>query len=134
MGRRDVASKFIKPFSTDYVKGLVAGVALPTFDCRVDVNRVQFNAIAATSGSLGCDECGPGAQEPIQHQVPTSRAVEQGIGNQSDGFHRRVQSQELAFITLFGKGVQAWIFPDVSAIATESPKLDVVSVLFFSVF
>ena len=67
--------------------------------------------------------------EPIQHQVPTSRAIEQGIGNQSDRFHRGVQSQEIAFITLFGEGIYAWIFPDVGAIATESTKLDVISVL-----
>src|SRR5438270_13033107 len=134
MRLRSVASKSIKSFSTIHVNSMVAGVALPSFNCRIDVEGIELNPVAAASRSLGCDECGPGAQEPIQHQVPTSRAVEQGIGNQSDGFHRRVQSQELAFITLFGKGVQAWIFPDVSAIATESPKLDVVSVLFFSVF
>src|SRR5438132_5492838 len=106
---RSIASKFIKSFSIVHANSMVARVALPSLDRCIDVNWVELNAIAAASGPLRCKECGSRAQERIQHQVPTSGAIEQGVGYQRNGFYRRVQSQEIAFITLFGEGIYAWI-------------------------
>jgi hypothetical protein len=55
LGLQLFAGDFINPLSGAGVDSVVTRIALPTFDHRIDVNRIELDAIADPARALGCD-------------------------------------------------------------------------------
>src|SRR3974390_845705 len=101
-------------------------IALPPLDRGVDIDRVEFNTVATTTCFLCGDQRGARAQESIEYRIPARRTIQQSVGNHGDRFYGRVQSQQIAFVSIFRKAVNPGIFPDIGPISPEPPQLDVV--------
>src|SRR5262249_26915662 len=56
----------------------------------------------------------------------TARAVEDRIGNEGDGFDRRMQTQKDAFLGLAPEASDPGIGPDIGAVAAMAAERDIV--------
>src|ERR1700756_2235572 len=83
----------------DMPRGL-ARIGLPAADYCIDIKRIELDAVAGASGALGGNERRAAAEKGIEHERATVRAVEDRIGNEGDGFDRRMQTQKNAFLGL----------------------------------
>ena len=71
----------------------IAAVPLPAPDDGVDVEGVDLDTTAAAPGALRGDQGRPAAQEGVEHDIAAGRAVEDGVGDQRNRLHRRVQGR-----------------------------------------
>lgn len=106
----------------------VAGVCLPTANDRVDVKRVNFEAIAAPPSTLRSHHRGPAAEEVVEHDVTAGGTVKYGVGDHRDRFHGGMQSQQIALLARAGKRVCPRIVPDVTSISAKLTELNVIAV------
>jgi hypothetical protein len=75
------------------VLGFLLGQPLPSADRGVDITPVDFNGVAASAGAFRRQKRRTAADVGIQHDVVALGAIEYGVCNQCDGFHRRVRFQ-----------------------------------------
>src|SRR5438874_632909 len=110
-------STIIEADSGDGVDGAVSGEALPAADRGVDIQRIELHAAADPADALGGQQRRAAAEEGIEHEIAARRAIEEGVGNQRDRFHGRVQGGEVPFFPPAPEIIEARIVPDVTAIA-----------------
>src|SRR3954469_18448740 len=106
--------------------GLVAREVLPPANDDVDILGIELKAIADAAGSFGCNHRAAASQKTVENDVTASRAVHNGIGNHSDGLHRRMQRKKTAFFVAATEGNRRRILPHIGAVSTKLTKLDVV--------
>src|ERR1700692_4206427 len=94
--------------------GLVARVRLPASHDCIDVQRVEFQPVAAPAYALGRDHGRATTKESVKHDLATRAAVQNGVGDQSDRLDRGMDPEQVTFVT---GGAGARIGPNVSAIA-----------------
>jgi hypothetical protein len=82
------------------MNSMLTRVPLPATNCDINVLGIQFDATAHAAYSLSGNESASRTQEAVEHKISTGRTIEDCVGNQSHGFHGRVQGQEIAFIVL----------------------------------
>src|SRR4051794_33640367 len=97
--------------------GCVTGMALPATDNHVDVERVEFQAVAAPAGALGREEGGAAAQEGIQHNVAARGAIQNGVDHHGHWLHRGVEYREIPLLGAAPERVGPRIAPDIAAVA-----------------
>src|ERR1043165_8569553 len=88
--------QFCKRPTRDSVDRGLAGKGLPAPDNGVDVNRVELDAVADSSGALGGDQSGSASQEAVENYISPRGTVHDCVGYEGHGFHRRLESQQLA--------------------------------------
>src|ERR1700731_3862950 len=99
------------------MNGAITRMPLPSADGHVNVEWVNFHAIADTAHTLSRNQCRAGAEKTIENNISPCRAVEQGIGDKCYGFYRRVEGKKIALIALTGESVYPGILPDVGSVA-----------------
>jgi hypothetical protein len=55
--------------------------SLPTFDGRIDVKWIEFDAVASAVGALSCEKGCSTAQERVQNDVVTSGRIKDRIAH-----------------------------------------------------
>jgi hypothetical protein len=82
--------------------GPIAGVALPTADCYVDVAWIDLDPITDTADTFCSNQSASGTQERVEHDLTASGAVEKGVGYKGYGLDSRMEGKEVALVALFG--------------------------------
>src|SRR5450759_4151051 len=92
-------------------------------DYGVCVVRIDFNPVAAPSSLFGCDQGRTATGEGVENDSPALGAIQNRVGNQRQGFDRRVHGK--FGITVAAKGVRPWVIPDVwsSVSLTTTPRM-----------
>src|SRR5271166_5114508 len=103
------------------------GHAPPSADCDVDIEGIDLDPAADAARSFGRHQGRSAAQEGIENDIASRRAVEKGVGDQRNRLDRRVQLVEPSLLVRLGKGRRAGIVPDVGAVAAVLAELDVVA-------
>lgn len=67
---------------------------LPPANCYIHILGIDLNAITDTAYAFGSNQRAAGTEERIEDNVAASRAIEDRIGEQLNGFHGRVQGQQ----------------------------------------
>ena len=98
---------------------------LPTFDCGIDIDRVDLDAVTVSANALRREDGRPAPEIGVKDDVTAFGRVQKGIGNQRDRLCGGMQL-ECAFAAFAGKAVGAGIIPDIGAIAPETAELDIV--------
>src|ERR1700720_1565742 len=114
------------------VPRLFSGHSLPTRDCRLDIEWINFNAVTVPAGALGGKKGRAAAAKGIENDVVALRRIQNGVGNHRDRLNRGMEIKS-AFLTFTRKAVGAGVIPDVGAIASEAAELDVVAMLLLAV-
>ena len=129
-------SRVVPPTILDHVVGLAEPIVgllarhlLPALNRRIDIQRIELDAITAPVGALGGQQGAATAQEWVQNDVVAFRAIEDYVRDQLNGLHSRMQVQIIAA----AECVHAWIIPDIGPIAPKPTHLDVVQMRFFAV-
>jgi hypothetical protein len=78
------------------VNHLLAREFLEPIDRGIDVNRVKFYDVGATSGLLGCDDGRADAAEAVEDDAAALRTIHYRIGDHGDRLDRRVHRQLVA--------------------------------------
>src|SRR5271166_5011386 len=104
------------------------GQALPARDGGVDMAQIEFDRIAASSRALGRKDGRAAAAKGIKHDVAATGNVANGVRDHRDRLDGRMEV-EAARSAAPGKGVHAWIVPDVRPVAPMPAQLDVVDPL-----
>src|SRR5436305_15031910 len=81
------------------VTGAVSGEGLPAADRDIDVERVDLESKAASTGALGCYDGGATAEETVEDHVAPSGAVQDRIGDHGHRLHSGVPLEQIAFIS-----------------------------------
>src|SRR5450631_759400 len=85
---------------------------------------IDFDPIAAPPCLFGCDQARTTASEGVENDSPALGAIQNGVGNQRQGFGRRVHGK---FGTaVLAKGVHPWVIPDICTITTKTPQFDII--------
>ena len=66
---------------------IVASERLPASDDGVDVERIELESEAASSGTLGRDHRGAAAEKPVQHDAAPRARIHDRVGHQRDRLH-----------------------------------------------
>ena len=103
---------------------VASGELLPTADRYVDVEGIDFDAIGASADLFRGKDGRAGSHERIEHDVPTTRAVTHGVGNQGDWLYRGMDGQFCE--TVFAKRIDAGVLPDVRPRSTVLAEFNVV--------
>src|SRR5207302_10822072 len=106
-------STIIEADTGDGVDGAAASEALPTADRGIDIQRIELHAAADPADALGGQQRRAAAEEGIEHKIATSRAIEDCVGNQGDGFYGRGQGSEVPFLSSSPELGEACVRPDV---------------------
>ena len=101
-------------------------------DDRVDVVRINLDAVSTSPGLFGSDQRGAAAGEGVQNDPAAVRAIEDGVGDERDRFDRRMHGK--LGVPLLAEGVHAGIGPDIGAVASEAAQFDIVDVAGSAVF
>ncbi len=106
---------------------VIARLCLPAPNDGVDVEWVDFEAVAASAYTLRRHQRGAAAHKGIKNQIATRGTVEDGIGDQLHRLGCRVQRKQVAFLGATAHGVGARIVPDIASITAEATELNVVA-------
>src|SRR5712675_2561189 len=109
-------STIIEAGSGGGVDGAVSGEALPAADRGIDIQRIELHAAADPADALGGQQRRAAAEEGIEHEIAARRAIEDGVRDQRDRFHGRVQGSEVPFLSSSPEIVEAWVVPDIASI------------------
>ena len=93
-------------------------------DNDIGVVAIDFNAVAPPAGLFGCDQGRTTPGEDVENDSSALGAIQNRVGNQRNRLDRRVHGK---FGTaVLAKGVHPRVIPDVCAISTKPPQLDIV--------
>src|SRR5258708_33628526 len=95
--------------------GLFASYALPPLDRHIDILWIKLDRARMTTCAFRRDQDRAAAGERIENDALPMTAVTDGVGNETDRFDRRVESEQLVPLTL--ECVDTGIAPDVGPIA-----------------
>src|ERR1019366_600990 len=90
--------EFIEEPAADCVTGSFARVGLPAADNRVDINRIEFQSVAAPASALRGDHCGAAAKKGVEDDLAPRRSVHDGVGHERNRFHCRMGCEEIALL------------------------------------
>src|ERR1700720_2870081 len=107
---------------------LIPSKRLPTPHDRVDIERVQLESEATSSGSLGSDQCSAAAKKTIEHDIAASSGIHDCIRYHSDRFYSRVEAQQVALVAGSRKRTRAGIGPEVAPVSAVRTKHYVIAV------
>src|SRR5262249_47533461 len=127
MTRLRFGSEVVKASLGGCMNAVIAGMGLPAPDCGIDVSRVDFDAVAPPASALGGHQGRAAAEKTIERNVTARRAVQNGIGDESDWFRGRMESEQIAFFSSSPEIIGCGICPHIGAIAAMSPEVDVVA-------
>ncbi len=68
---------------------LKPGPFRPAFDRHIDVSRIDVEPTEATPSPLGRHERGSGSEEEIEHEIASSRHIQDRIGDEPRRLDRR---------------------------------------------
>src|SRR5664279_5482608 len=111
---------------------LPASHPFPARDCRIDIKRVDLDAVAEAARALRGNDRRPAATKGIDNNVGLLCNVEQGVSDKRDRLDGRVQLNS-PLAALARKAIGAGVIPDVGAIAPEAAELDVVAMLLLAI-
>src|ERR1700682_5454293 len=111
---------------------LPAGHLFPARDRRIDIKRVDLDAVAAAARALCGKDRRAAAAKGIDNDVVLRCNVEQGVRDERDRLDGRMQLKS-PLAALARKAIGAGVIPDVGAIAPEAAELDVVAMLLLAV-
>lgn len=106
---------------------------LPTANCRIDVKRVDFDAVASAPRLFAGDQSRAAAEEGIEHNLTPHRTIQNRIRHQSDRFDRWMHGQEVALLRPTTEIVDARVIPNICPVASVFAELDVIAVRHLSV-
>ena len=101
---------------------------LPPADCRIDIERIELDAAADPADTFGRQQRRAAAEKRVEDKVAAGRTIENRIGDQRDRFYRGMKRGKVPLFALSPEIVQAWVMPDVGAVATMLAQLDVIPV------
>ena len=107
--------------------GRLARERLPASDDGINVFGVEFQAIAGSAHTLGCDKRRSAAGEWIENDVSTRGAINDCVSNHGYRLNRRMQGEKVSFVGRTGKRVGTRVLPDVAATTAELPELHVIA-------
>src|ERR1039458_1778893 len=105
----------------------IAGKLLPTADDRIDVERIDLQAIAAPARAFGSDQRGATAQKAVQHDPTAVASVHNRIGYHRDRLYGWMQRKQVSFVAGLRKGARATVVPHIAPIAPMNPEHHVVA-------
>src|SRR5438094_382534 len=122
------AGEVIEPLAACGVNGMSACEALPSPDREIDIDRVELDTAAAPADPLGRNQRGAAAKKRVQHKRASGRAIEQRIGDESNGLWCWMSGQQVTLLASAPEMAGAGVLPDIGAVAAELPELHVVAV------
>src|SRR5690242_16900815 len=132
--RRIFGRNIVKGAPCHSVRGLEARQRLPAPDADVHVARIKFDAPAASAGTLCGDQRRAAAEKGIDDNVPSSRAIQQCIGDERHGLYGWMKREKISLFRLATERVRPSVAPDIRPMPSVLPQLDVVLVRRLAVF
>ena len=90
----------------------------------IDVARIELKPSGPPASQLGSDHRRAAAEEGIEDQAIALRAILDGIGDERHRLDGRMHGER--FVASCAEAVDAWIGPDVGAVASVLAELEVV--------
>src|ERR1700680_88354 len=107
----------VKRFSCGRVNGAIARMFLPAANGNVDIERIDFDAMADAAHALSRNQRAAGTEKAVQDNIAAGGAVEESIGHKRDRFDSGMKGKQIAFLVLPGESVYAGILPHVGPVA-----------------
>src|SRR5271157_5532523 len=101
------------------------GHPAPATDRNVDVEGVDLDPTADAARPLRRHQGRAAAEERVEDDVATDRAIEERVGDQPDRLHGRVQLIETSLLARLREGRRARIVPDVGPVPAVLAEFDV---------
>src|SRR6185312_11372791 len=115
---------FIKCLTGCGEDGVTFGEGLPAPYGNVDIERIDFETICASTDALGREDRRAASHKGVEHDVASSGAIANRVGDKRDWFHRRMNGQFIHPIS--AERVHPSIAPNIGAVAAVFTKLDIV--------
>src|ERR1700730_17960840 len=128
-----LGGKVVETFPGSGVDGAFAGEMLPAADRRIDIKRVELDAVTEAADALGSDQGAAAAEERVEHDIAAGGAIEDSVSDQTDRLHRRVQGGEIALLPDPPEIADMRVMPDICAVAAVLTELDIVAVRGFAI-
>src|SRR5262249_31632003 len=121
---RTVRGNLVEAKLADRVDCIPAGESLPAADGNIDKTRLDLDRASVAAPRSGRHDSGARPTKSIEYDIATTRAVLDGIGNESDRLRGRVRRELIH--AAGAKRVHPGVVPDIRAGTPVSAQLDIV--------
>src|SRR3984893_9641003 len=103
---------------------------LPPLNGDIDISRLVFDSEPYAPDFFGRKNGRTRTCELIEHSIAARRTIEQRVGDERDRFYSGMGGKRLQPIP--AERVDAWVSPNVGAIAAEAAQIDIASMRSFA--
>ena len=104
----------------------LSGDGQPAVEGDIYIAWIDLQTISPPPGALGGEKRRARTEEAVENDIAAVGGVQDGVGNEADGFDRRVLRQQC--IAFLAETVDPRVRPDIGAVASMSAQLDVIDV------